>query len=394
MDEYTRSDSSEVEEALEREAAVAIIGPRQVGKTTLALHVGEARDAIYLDLETPSDRARLTNPEAYFELHEDRLVILDEVHRMPNLFEILRGVIDRGRRKGKGEGRFLLLGSGNMDVMQQSETLAGRIEYVELRPFDIHEVKHKFTAETLWLRGGFPRALLAKSEVASYRWRQSFIRTFLERDVPMFTPRISTELLGRLWVMLAHLQGSILNTAHLGRNLGVSAPTVASYIDLLANLLLVRRLQPYVANVNKRLVRTPKVFIRDSGVVHGLLGVQTFDDLLGHPVVGASWEGMLLETLIAHAPAGTRPYFYRTSAGAEIDLLLDLGARHGKWAIEIKRSNAPKVKVGFKNGIKDVKAKRAFVVHGGHDRFPINDNIEAISLPEMVDMLRGLREKG
>lgn len=384
-----RLQTAEIVAALDREAAVALIGPRQVGKTTLALELAKERPSIYLDLESREDRARLSDAASYLGIHSDKLVIVDEIHRMPDLFEVLRGVIDQGRRAGHGTGRFLLLGSASIDLMRQSETLAVRIEYVDLAPLAADEVGAE-DVNALWLRGGFPRAFLANSDQDSHRWRRNFIRTYLERDIPMFGPRIPAETLERFWTMLAHNQGGLLNAAQLGRSLGVSSPTIASYIDLLVDLLLVRRLPPVHANVGKRLVKSPKVYVRDSGLVHTLLGLRNIDALLGHPIAGSSWEGLAIECLMAACPEEVSSGFYRTSAGAEIDLVLDFGPPHGRWAIEVKRSTAPALGKGFHSAVEDIAPERMFVVHGGTERYPMADNVEAIGLRELCAEIRGL----
>ena len=363
-----------LDQALGRQASVALIGPRQAGKTTLARAIGDNRPSLYLDLESERDRARLADPDDFLSSHADELVILDEIHRMPALFEELRGVIDEGRRAGKRTGRFLMLGSAAIDLLRQSsESLAGRIEYVELAPLTAIECADDAGIMPLWLRGGFPDSLLAASDLDSLAIRLSFIRTYLERDVPMFGPRIPAEILERFWTMLAHVQGSLLNASRLASSMAISAPTVTSYLGLLVDLLLVRRLPPYHVNVGKRLVKSPKTYIRDSGLTHALLGIETLDDLLGHPVAGSSWEGFVIESLLAVAPIGTRASFYRTSAGAEIDLILEMGARHGIWAIEIKRSRAPRIEKGFRIALDDIKPTHAFVVYGGNDGFPMGN---------------------
>ena len=306
-------------------------------------------------------------------------MILDEVHRAPGLFQTLRGMIDHGRRAGSGSGRFLLLGSASVDLLQQSgETLAGRIAYLEMQPIDALEVPADDT-ERLWVRGGFPDGFLAPSGRASLRWRRDFIRTYLERDVPMLGPRIAAETLRRFWTMLAHRQSGLLNASELGRSLGVDGKTVASYLDLLVDLLLVRRLAPWHVNVGKRLVKSPRVYVRDSGLVHALLGLESLDDVLGHPVAGASWEGFAIETLIAAAPEGTEGHFYRTSAGAEIDLLLTLPAGR-LWAFEIKRTLAPKVERGFHTACEDLAPQRRVVVYPGAEAFPMQHGVEALPL--------------
>jgi predicted AAA+ superfamily ATPase len=364
---------------LEQVAAVALLGPRQVGKTTLALEIADDRPSLYLDLESEADRARLADPEHYLASHEHRLVILDEVHRLPGLFQTLRGLIDRGRRRGHRTGRFLLLGSASIDLLRQSgESLAGRISYLEMHPLDASEVAMPET-EQLWVRGGFPDSYLAADDRTSQRWRQDFIRTYLERDVPMLGPRIAAETLRRFWTMLAHHQSGLLNAAEFARALGVDAKTVAAYLDLLVDLLLVRRLEPWHSNIGKRLVKSPRVYVRDSGLVHTLLGLMTTDDVLGHPVAGASWEGFVIESLIATAPEGTRSNFYRTAAGAEIDLLLTLPGG-GIWAFEVKRSTAPKVERGFHHACADLSPERRIVVYPGEEAFPLRDGIEVMSL--------------
>ncbi len=380
-----------LDEALARQASVALIGPRQAGKTTLARAIGDSRPSLYLDLESERDRAKLADPSGFLVGHADELVILDEIHRMPSLFEELRGIIDEGRRSGKRTGRFLMLGSAAIDLLRQSsESLAGRIEYVELAPLTAIEIADDMDIMSLWLRGGFPDSLLAASDRDSLANRVSFIRTYLERDVPMLGPRIPAEVLERFWTMLAHVQGSLLNASRMASSMAVSAPTVTSYLGLLVDLLLVRRLPPYHANVGKRLVKSPKTYIRDSGLTHALLGIETLDDLLGHPVAGPSWEGFVIESLLAVTPTGTRASFYRTTAGAEIDLILEMGARRGVWAIEVKRTSAPRVERGFRIALDDIKPKRAFVVHGGNDGFPLGDGIEAISVRGLAQALAAL----
>jgi uncharacterized protein len=369
--------------ALAEVPAVALLGPRQVGKTTLALDVTNTRPAVYLDLESETDRARLAEPELYLSQHEDKLVVLDEIQRTPQLFQSLRGLIDVGRRRGRGIGRFLVLGSASIDLLKQSsESLAGRIRYLELAPLDAGEVGRD-RLDALWLRGGFPESLLAGSDAASLRWRVDFIRTYLERDVPQLGPRIPAETLRRLWTMLAHQQGGLLNVAALARALAVDGKTVAAYLDLLVDLLLVRRLMPWHGNIRKRLVKSPKVYVRDSGLVHALLGISDREALLSHPVAGATWESLAVESLIAAAPSGTDAYFFRTSAGAEIDLLLKLPGHGQPWAIEIKRGLAPKIERGFHLACESVRPERRLVVYGGIERFPLANGVEASSLGDL-----------
>jgi len=377
--------------ALGRQAAVALIGARQAGKTTLALALAEGSDALYLDLEARADRDRLSDPALYLGEHEDRLVILDEIHRAPELFRGLRGLIDRGRRRGKRTRRFLILGSASVDLLRQSgESLAGRIEYVQLNPLDVLEAAADARLmRKLWVRGGFPDSFLAAGDADSFAFRQNFIRTYLERDVPQLGRRIPAETLERLWTMLAHGQGTLLNVSRLAAGLAVSAPTVTGYISLLGDLLLVRRLQPFHANVKKRLLKSPKVYVRDGGLVHALLGIADYDALAGHPVVGASWEGFVIENLLAVAPPRTTAGFYRTAAGAEIDLLLKLPGRRGTWAIEIKRGLAAALSKGFYHAREDLKPKRSFVVYEGEERYPVARGVEAIGLREMAALVAG-----
>jgi hypothetical protein len=380
-----------VQDALSRQAAVALIGPRQVGKTTLAHAVPGETASLYLDLEAGEDRAKLADPNLFLNNYEDRLVVLDEIHRTPDLFPVLRGLIDRGRRHGRRTSRFLILGSASMDLLRQSsESLAGRIAYVEMGPLDVLETAAADPGtNALWIRGGFPESYLAANDRNSLEWRRDFIRTYLERDVPLLGPRIPAETLERLWIMLAHEQAALLNGSRLATSLMISAQTVTRYIDLLVDLLLVRRLQPFHGNAAKRLVKSPKVFVRDSGIVHALLGIGDYNALAGHPVAGASWEGFVIENLIAAAPTRTIPSFYRTSAGAEIDLVLEIPG-HGLWAFEIKRSLSARPEKGFRFATEDLKPRHRFVVNSGSERYPIGPGLEAIGLTEMASMLASL----
>ena len=366
-------------EELQHAPAVALLGPRQSGKTTLALEVAKTLPSIYLDLESERDRAKLAQAELYLTDHLDKLVILDEVHRAPGLFPVLRGLIDQARRNGKRAGQYLLLGSASLDLLQQAgETLAGRIAYLELGPLDVLEIDAQ-APDTLWLRGGFPESLTAPSDARSLRWRQNFIRSYLERDVPQFGPRIAADTLRRFWTMLAHHQSGMLNMTQLARNMGVDVKTIQSYIDLLCSLLLVRRLPPWHSNIGKRLVKTPKIYLRDSGLVHALLDIERKETLLSHPVLGASWEGFCIENLLCCAPANVQGYFYRTSAGAEIDLLL-VWPGGELWAIEIKRSLTPKLERGFHIACEDLAPSRKLVVYPGQETFPLHADIQAVPL--------------
>ncbi len=383
-----RNASPKVCQALSRQAATALLGPRQVGKTTLALEIANTHEAVYLDLQSSSDRARLNDPKLYLRHYEDQLVILDEIHRVPELFSELRGLIDEGRRRGLKTGRFLILGSATMDLLKQAgESLAGRIEFVDLNPISVLEADVN-DQDSLWVRGGFPDSFLAATDADSLIFRQNFIRTYLERDLAEFVQvRIPSETLERLWTMLAHSQGGLLNTARLATNLAVSAPSVRQYVDLLSRLLLVRQLPPYSTNTRKRLVKSPKVYIRDSGLLHALLSIEQFHDLTGHPIVGVSWEGFVIENLLSDANPRIRYSFYRTSAGAELDLVLEIPGIQHPIAIEIKRSLTPSLGKGFLNAIRDINAERAFIVYGGKERYPVEKSIEVIGLREMAIML-------
>lgn len=369
--------------------AVCLLGPRQVGKTTLALAVGASPPALYLDLESEQDRARLTEAEYYLGRHLDRLVILDEVQRMPGLFPVLRGLIDRSRRSGAAPGggaapgRYLLLGSASPELLRQSgESLAGRIRYLELTPFSILEPADR-PLDLHWLRGGFPESLLAADDARSLRWRQDFIRTYLERDIPQFGPRIAAQTLRRFWTMLAYNQGTLFNAAALARNLGLDSKTIARYMDLLVDLFLVRRLLPWYENLGKRLVRSPRIYVRDSGLLHALLTLGDLEHLLVHPVLGASWEGFVIENLLANATDTVVPYFYRTTGGAEIDLLL-VFADGTRWAVEIKRSFRPRPERGFHAACADVAPARRFIVYPGDERYLVGADVEAIPLAALA----------
>ncbi len=381
---------AEIVRRLDEAPAVVLLGPRQVGKTTLAMEVARERDALYLDLESESDRARLAEPELYLGARLDRLVILDEIHRAPNLFPVLRGLIDRARREGRRTGLYLLLGSTSMDLLRQSgETLAGRVSYLHLDPLDVLEVGQTSPdgLGRLWLRGGFPESFLARDDASSFRWRLDFIRTYLERDIPQFGRRIPAETLRRFWTMLAHLQGSQLNVAQLARNIGMDVKTAASYIDLLVDLLLVRRLPAWHANVGKRLVKSPRVYVRDSGVLHALLGLGDEDALLSHPVVGPSWEGFVIENLLSIAGDAVSGHYYRTSGGAEIDLLLHFP--DGRlWAVEVKRTLSPKASRGFHSACADLNPERRLIAYPGNEAFPLGHGVEAVPVPELARMLR------
>lgn len=379
---------TEVRQLLAEFPAVCILGPRQVGKTTLALELVEkfGPASVYLDLELPSDSAKMADPEGFFQGHHSKLVILDEVQRVPSLFAVLRGIIDRRKRSGHKAGQFLLLGSASGELLQQSaESLAGRLAYAELPALLAIETEGQpgMAQERLWIRGGFPESFLARNDEASLRWRQQFVTTYLERDIPQLGPRIPAHTLRRLWTMLAHEQGQPINASRIAASLGVSGQTVGRYLDLLCDLMLVRRLQAWASNAGKRLTRAPKVYVRDSGLVHALLDLPTRDAILGHPVAGGSWEGWVIENILACAPPGASASYYRTTAGAEVDLVLELPRRQ-RWAIEIKRSKAPVVSKGFHLGAADVGATRRVVVYPGNDSFPLPGAVTAQPLNSLL----------
>lgn len=373
--------------------AVVLLGPRQVGKTTLARKIAATwpTGAVYLDMERPGDRLRLTDADGYLRAQQGKLVVIDEIHRVPHLFEVLRGIVDDWRAAGLRHGHFLLLGSAALDLMQQaSESLAGRVAYLDIPPLTAMDLaaatRPGLDSQLLWLRGGFPDSLLADSDTASLDWRRDFIRSYLERDVPMFAPRLPAVAIGRLWTMLAHSQGELLVQSRLAQALGVSAPAMARYLDLLVQLQLVRLLPPWHRNAGKRLVKTPKAYVRDSGLVHALLELQDLHQVLGHPVAGHSFEGMVIETLIAAAGPRYGAHFYRTQDGAEIDLVLSQGDQP-TIGIEVKRSSAPSPQKGFALACDDLGLARRFVVYPGTERFPLRYGAEAIGLDEMVGLL-------
>ncbi len=378
-----------LEDRLRQFPAVALLGPRQSGKTTLALVLAEERGdkAIYLDLENPADRRRLDDPVAYLRALRGRLVILDEIHRIPEIFAVLRSEIDARRRAGEKAGQFLILGSAALDLLRQSsESLAGRISFLELMPFQPQEVlpiEGPDAADRLWLRGGFPSSFLAESDRESSLWRAAFIRSYLERDIPQFGVRVPAETIERFWTMLAHTQGGLFNGHRLAQSLGVGWHAASHYLGLLVDLLLVRRLPPWTANVGKRLVKSPKIYLRDSGLLHSLLNLPTLNDVLGHPIAGASWEGFAMEAIIAAAPDGTKPYFYRSAAGHEIDLVLELSASR-RWAFEFKKSLSPSVEKGFYVACADIKAERKILVYPGRDTYPGVGGVEVMPILDAI----------
>jgi len=381
-----REKQSEIRELLAAFPAVVLLGPRQVGKTTLALELVKKYESIYLDLESEEDRAKLANPAYYFSDHTDKLIILDEVQRIPELFQELRGVIDKNIRAGQKTGQFLLLGSASIDLLKQSgESLAGRIAYCEL--FPVSYIEFPENLDSLWLRGGFPSSLLARSNKHSLLWRKNFIRTYLERDIPQLGPRIPAETLRRFWTMLAHLQGSILNASNIAAALGVDGKTVMNYLDLMVDLLLVRRLQPFHTNTGKRLIKSPKIYVRDSGVLHTLLGVSDKEALLSNPIVGMSWEGFVIENIMsALEQTEIQTYFYRTSSGNEIDLVLDIPGR-GIWAVEVKRTLSPGLSKGLRVACKDIASAKNIIIYPGTETYSVGEKTQVSSLLDFMQEL-------
>ena len=364
--------------------SVAILGPRQIGKTTIAQAIATGfTNSIYLDLENPEDFAKLQDPGIYFQQHIGKLIILDEIQRFPDLFPIIRGAIDRRRKDGYKTGQFLFLGSASGDLLQQSsESLAGRIIYTELSgfsPLEVEDIDHK-----LWLRGGFPDSFLAKSDKYSLIWRNSFIKTYLERDIPQMSIPIAADTLRNLWTMIAHIQGGILNTSTLALSMGLSVPTINRYLSILSDLFLIRLLKPYYTNIGKRLTKAPKIYIRDSGIAHALLNISSVSNLLGHPIAGGSFEGFVIENILyIISNTAITHWYYRTSHGAEIDLLLTYPDGR-KIGIEIKLSSAPKLTRGFYTAYDDLKLDKAYVVYPGNRRYHISENVEVIGLKEIL----------
>lgn len=373
--------------------AVALLGPRQVGKTTLALEIAKnyPKDTAYLDLELDSDRAKLRDPEAYLRRFDNRLLIIDEVQRAPDLFRILRGLIDIRKRAGEKTGQFLLLGSSSRELVQNSsETLAGRIRFLELHPFSALEIHNTdpagFDYEKLWLRGGFPDSYFADNDNDSWDWRTDFISSYVERDIPLMGPNVSPTRMRELWTMLAHYHAEQVNLSKLGESLGVNYKTIKSHIDTLSEFYMVRQIPPWSGNTKKRLVKAPKIYLRDSGLMHRLLNIPNFEALLGHPSIGPSWEGFVVENVINHLSDKWRYSYYRTSAQAEIDLVLE-GPNRRTWAVEVKRSTAPGVRKGFHFACADINATQRFVIYPGRERFPLDGKIEAMGLIDFLHLI-------
>ncbi|MFB0908798.1 MAG: ATP-binding protein [Spirosomataceae bacterium] len=379
--------------ALINSLAVALLGSRQVGKTTLALEIAESvikKPILYLDLELDSDRIKLQDAESYLEQHRDELLIIDEVQLMPQLFKTLRGLIDRRTRAGEPSAQFLLLGSASRELLQQtSQTLAGRIRYLELTPFTVNELitdnPENYSVNKHWFRGGFPQSYLAANDDESWNWRTDFISTYVERDIPRLGINIAATRMRRFWTMLAHFHGQQINKSSLGKSLEVSHTTIQHYLDTLTDLYMLRQLVPWSGNTKKRLVKSPKIYVRDSGLLHRLLGIAEFDDLLGNPVLGHSWEGFVIENICSRLPDKWQTSYYRTAEQSEIDLILE--KTNERWAVEIKRGLVPKVNIGFHRASEDIKATKKWVIYGGNERFSLGNDTEAISLVEFLSII-------
>lgn len=380
--------------ALQTMPAVALLGPRQVGKTTLALAVAESikKGTTYLDLESDADFNKLSDAESYLKRFDGTLLIIDEVQRKPDLFRLLRGIIDERKRKGERFGQFLLLGSASRELLQQSsETLAGRIRYLELTPFSAYELQQNegtdFNLEKLWMQGGFPDSYLTSSSEESWNWRNDFISTYMERDLPLMGVGIAPLQLKRFWKMLAHYNGNQVNFSEIGRSLELSHTTVKNHLDVLTDFYMVRQLQPWSGNIKKRLVKSPKIYIRDSGILHSLMNVSNLESLLSHPGMGASWEGLVIENIFSQLNSRWSCSYYRTATLNELDLVLETPDKE-IWAIEIKRTSAPKLGRGFYEACKDIGATQRWIVNAQTDRYPLPNSVEVIGLMEFLEILK------
>lgn len=376
-----RKISDKLKNLLAQFPAVALLGPRQCGKSTLAKTLSSStKPFFYIDLERPSDQRKLTEAELYFASHRQDLLCLDEIQRMPNLFSTLRSEIDEQREAG----RFLLLGSASESLLKQSaESLAGRIAYLELTPFLLSELPENIAFSTLWLRGGFPDSLLAISDAQSIEWRYQFIRTFLEQDLPQLGIKTSSAQLQRFWQMCAHHHGQLLNREKFAQSLGVSNNTVQHYLDILAQTFIMRCIPPFFENTKKRLIKSPKCYLRDTGLLHALLNIETQENLWGHTVFGSSWESFVIENVLGQLDQSWRYYFYRTADGNELDLILEKGEE--RYAIECKASATPKVSRGFWIALKDLNISQAWIIAPVNETYPIANNVTVVSLKQCIN---------
>ena len=379
---FLRKSAVGIRQQLGLSPAVAILGARQIGKTTLAKQIAaEFPDSIYLDLENAQARAKLDQADVFFEANRHRLVVLDEIQNAPELFSTMRGEIDADRRPG----RFLILGSASFKLLQQSQSLAGRLALVDMAPLLLSEVHQSFEdIQTLWVRGGFPGSYTAPQDDASWLWRDAFVRHFLHTDLPALGINVEPELMRRFWRMVAHLHGQLFNASSIAASLGVSSPTVTRYLDHLVQSLMLRRLEPYHANLGKRLVKSPKIYVRDSGLLHYLLGMRNVHDLMGHPNTGASWEGFCIEQICNHLPSGASVSFYRTAAGAELDVVVETGRE--TTGFEIKFSSAPKVSKGFWQACEDIGVHKAYVMAPVQEGWAMAKDVQVVS-PLDIPML-------
>jgi predicted AAA+ superfamily ATPase len=378
---------TKLQESLRSFPVTALLGPRQCGKSTLARHaVADRMDKVYLDLEKPSDLRKLEDAEFFFHTQKDKLICIDEVQMGPELFPVIRVAVDEDRRPGK----FLILGSASQDLIRQSsETLAGRIHFLELTPFTYDELLNdnpeKYEDPVfMWTRGGFPEAVLAETDSHSFDWRSDFIRTFLERDIPQFGFTIPAVTMRRFWTMLAHYHGQTLNASKFGQSLGVSRTTISKYLDIMQQTFMVRVLPPLMANIKKRLIKTPKVYLRDTGILHALLEIENIEDLLGHPIAGVSWEGWCIEQILAVMP-DWRASFYRTSSGEEIDLIIERGRK--RLGFEFKASMSPKLSRGFPGTLAALQPDHTWIVAPVLESYPRDPNVTVANIKAVLQDL-------
>lgn len=384
----TRYIFDELLEILNEFPVLGIVGPRQVGKTTVAkLLLKEIKkETILLDLENPKDLAKLTDPMLFFENNQNKCIIIDEVQIKKELFPIIRAAIDQKRESS----RFILLGSASPELIRDSsESLAGRIYYKELTPFHYEEIKTKFSYQKHWLNGGYPEVLLTESNSKSKRWRRSFIQTYIERDLPMLGLQSKTTDIHRLFRMISHVHGQQLNVQLLSKSLGLSSPTIKKQIDFLENAFIVRLLEPYYFNISKRLVKSPKIFIRDTGLLHSLLEIDDMEHLFGNPVIGNSWEGYVIEQIYGVLPDGCTLNYYRTQQGAELDLIISRNLKPIA-GIEIKFNSHPKISIGNEISMNDLGLKHLYVVVPETERYSLKPEIEVVSLNEILGIVRSV----